>query len=171
MQRTILTAILLFGFASTVRPTPQVYDSLTRETLVGTWEGVAGIGSVPIVVHIVIAPRNDDSYLVEVYPDYMGATAFRLQSCTVVDGLVKLHFRAIPANDGRSFWIEGEGHVSEQKSFIQARLAIDIKDTHPPFDPKVPAGFYLEKSTWVRRLGEASTRASEEVARIQREKK
>jgi hypothetical protein len=171
MDRAILIVAFVVGAATTATPTPQFYDPLTRETLVGTWEGVAGIGSVPIVLHIVITARDEDSYLVEVYPHYMGATVFRMQSCTFAKGRVKLHFRSIAPRDGRFFWIEGEGHVSEKHTFIRGSLAIDIKDTPPPSDATKPSGFYLEKSTWVRSLGEASIRAADEIAKIQREKK
>ena len=65
MSRVILV-IALFAIAITETPANvDVYPPLTRETLIGTWEGVIGIGAVPVVFHISITPRNDDSYLEE----------------------------------------------------------------------------------------------------------
>jgi len=63
MSRVILV-IALFAIAITETPAKvDVYPPLTRETLIGTWGGVIGIGTVPVVFHISITPRNDDSYL------------------------------------------------------------------------------------------------------------
>ena len=61
MLRVALITAFLFGLADTVRPTQDIYPPLTRETLVGTWEGIFGIGTHPVVLHFVIAPRDSDS--------------------------------------------------------------------------------------------------------------
>ncbi len=58
MLRAILIAVILISFAESSRPNQVVYPPLTRETLVGTWEGVVGIGTDPVVFHIVIAARD-----------------------------------------------------------------------------------------------------------------
>jgi hypothetical protein len=61
MSRVVLTIAVLVASAEGLRPNQEVYPPLTRETLVGTWEGLIGIESHPVVFHVVIAPRDSDS--------------------------------------------------------------------------------------------------------------
>jgi hypothetical protein len=135
-------------------PNQQEYPPLTRETLVGTWEGLAGIGTHPIVFHLVIAPLGRESYLSEIYPDTMKGRLFRLQSCTVADGKVSLHF--VESGD-YGYWIEGEGYGDKNFAWIKGRLGLPSKpEAGPPY-------FYLEKSDWVRDVGKAAVRAAEKI--------
>src|SRR5947207_7903255 len=104
MARGLLMLGVLAVTASPVSSTVDEYPPpLTRETLVGTWEGVVGLGlhgSHPIIFHILIAPRNEDSYMAEIYPEHLGGRIYRLQTCTVTDAKVYLRFQALPGGDG-----------------------------------------------------------------------
>ena len=138
LRVTLITAFMLV-FADTARPTQEVYPPLTRETLIGTWEGVFGIGAHPVVLHFVIAPRDSDSYLSEIYPDSMQGRVFRLTSCTVDNGKVDLDWGSGP-------WrIQGEGFGDQRRAWINSKIG------------------YFEKSTWVRQLGDAASRAAEKI--------
>src|SRR5205814_2656926 len=96
---------ILISLAENSSPNQDVYPPLTRETLVGTWEGVVGIGSHPVVFHIVIAAQGSDSYLSEIYPDSMQGRLFRLASCTITDGKVDLDFRPAASGAGGAWRI------------------------------------------------------------------
>jgi hypothetical protein len=67
MARVILAIAMLISCWSMARANQKEYSPLTRETLVGTWQGLIGIGSHPVIFHIVIATRDSDSYLSEIY--------------------------------------------------------------------------------------------------------
>ena len=107
MRRALLITVMLIGAAGIATSSQTVYPKLTRETLVGTWEAICGIGASPFVFHIVFAPSDSDSYLSEIYLESMKGRLFRMESCTVADGNVTLHFRS---NDGFSYWIAGDGY-------------------------------------------------------------
>jgi hypothetical protein len=154
MSRVILILAVLVGSAGSLTPNQEIYPPLTRETLVGTWEGLIGIGTHPVVFHVVIAPRDRDSYLSEIYPDSMKGRLFRLESCTVADGKVTLHFTQ---SDGYDWWIEGEGYGDRNFAWINGRIGLPNKP-----DAGAPS-FYLGKGTWVRELGEAAVRAAEKI--------
>jgi hypothetical protein len=145
MLRAVLISVFVLGLTGTARPTQDVYPPLTRETLVGTWEGVFGIGTHPVVLHFVIAPRDTDSYLSEVYPDSMQGRLFRLTSCTVAQGKVDLDFRPAGSAQGAPWRIEGEGFGDQHRAWINSRMG------------------YFERSTWVRQLGDAASRAAENI--------
>ena len=154
MSRAILILAILVCSAGGLRPSQDVYPPLTRETLIGTWQGLAGIGSIPTVFHVVIAARDSDSYLSEIYPQTMTGRLFRLESCSVAEGKVTLHFTE---SGGSGWWIVGEGYGDRSVAWINARLAIPNKpDAGPPT-------FYLAKGTWVRDIGEAARRAAEKI--------
>jgi hypothetical protein len=154
MRRLLLTVAMVVWFGSAARSNQQQYPPLTRETLVGTWEGLIGIGTHPVVFHIVIAPRDTDSYLSEIYPDSMKSRLFHLGSCTVADGKVTLHF--IESGD-YGYWLQGEGFGDKNFAWINGRIGLPNKP-----EPR-PSSFYLEKSTWVRRLGDAAVHAAEKI--------
>ena len=145
MLRVALITSLLLGLADTASPTQDVYPPLTRESLIGTWEGVFGIGTLPVVLHFVIAPRDSDSYLSEIYPDSMQGRVFRLTSCTVTHGKVDLDFRPAGSADGAPWRIEGEGFCDQHHAWINSKIG------------------YFERSTWVRQLGDAASRAAEKI--------
>ena len=145
MARAVLILAMLIGAAGIGRSTQQVYPPLTRETLVGTWEAVVGIGAHPVVFHVVITSRDADSYLSEIYPDSMRGRLFRLESCTVADGKVALHFRSTQPGDNFEWRIEGNGFGDEHHAWINSKLG------------------YFEKGTWVRDLGKAASRAAEKI--------
>jgi|SRR5882724_1385974 len=145
MLRVTLISAFLLGIAETATPTQNTYPLLTRETLVGTWEGIFGIGAYPVVLHFVIAARDNDSYLAEIYPDSMQGRLFRLTSCTVADGKVDLDFRPSGSAEGAPWRIQGEGFGDEHHAWINSRIG------------------YFERSTWVRQLGEAASRAAEKI--------
>ena len=107
MRRALLITVMLIGAAGIATSSQTVYPKLTRETLVGTWEAICGIGASPFVFHIVFAPSDSDSYLSEIYLESMKGRLFRVESCMVADGNVTLHFRS---NDGFSYWIAGDGY-------------------------------------------------------------
>ncbi len=154
MRRIILTIAILALFGSPARPNQTEYPALTRETLVGTWEGVFGIGTHPVVLHAVIAARDSDSYLSEIYPDSMKGRLFHLESCTVANGKVSLHF--VESGD-YGYWIEGEGHGDKDFAWINGRIGL-------PNKPDVgPSSFYFERSNWVRQLGDAAAHAAEKI--------
>jgi hypothetical protein len=154
MLRVTLIISLLIGFAETSRPTQNAYPPITRETLVGTWQGLAGIGTHPVVLNLVIAALDKDSYLSEIYPDSMKGRLFRLQSCTVEGGKVSLHF---VESGGYGYWIEGEGYGDKDLAWINGRIGLpDKPEAGPPY-------FYLEKSNWVRDVGIAAVRAAEKI--------
>jgi hypothetical protein len=162
MSRVIL-AIGLFALAVTDAPANvDVYPPLTRETLVGTWEGVYGIGRVPVVFHVLIAPRNEDSYMAEIYPENENGRVYRLQTCTITGANVYLRFLALPGGDGSEWWIEGEGYGDGKRAWINGRVgtghnARNVGD----------ATFYFAKGTWVRDIGEASRRGEQKISEAQ----
>src|ERR1051325_9421474 len=118
MPRVILTIALLLAAAIHSRPSQGTYPRLNRETLNGIWEGVGGIGTHPFIFHIVIAPEDAGSYLSEFYPDSMQGSIFRMDSCTVTDGKVKLHFRSVRPPDGRGWWFQGEGFGDSNQAWL-----------------------------------------------------
>lgn len=154
MKRVVVGAAIVILFGDVTFSNQKQYPPLTKETLVGTWEGLTGIGTIPLVFHIVIAPRDSDSYLSEIYLGSMKGRLFHLASCKVADGKVTLHF--IESGD-YGWWIDGEGYGDSEFAWINARLSIpDKPDAGPPT-------FYLERSTWVRSLGEAAVHAAEKI--------
>ena len=162
MKRVFLTVGLLAALAGSARPSQDVYPPLSRETLNGVWEGIFGIGTHPTLFHITIAPQDSDSYLSEFDPDSMKGGVFRMDGCSVTEGRVRLHFSAVwPVADGRGWWFEGEGVGDSRRAWIDARFGTDLdkRSSGPPT-------FRLEKGTWVRRLGEASLRAAEDIKRL-----
>jgi hypothetical protein len=58
MARVILAIAMLVSCGSMARANQKEYPPLNRETLVGTWQGLIGIGTHPVVFHIVIAARD-----------------------------------------------------------------------------------------------------------------
>jgi hypothetical protein len=124
MARVILAIAMLVSCWSMARANQKEYSPLTRETLVGTWQGLIGIGSHPVVFHIVIATRDSDSYLSEIYPDSMKGRLFRLGSCAVEGGKVSLHF--IESGD-YGYWIEGEGYGDKNFAWINGRIGLPNK--------------------------------------------
>jgi hypothetical protein len=154
MARVILAIAMLVSCWSMARANQKEYSPLTRETLVGTWQGLIGIGSHPVVFHIVIATRDSDSYLSEIYPDSMKGRLFRLGSCAVEGGKVSLHF--IESGD-YGYWIEGEGYGDKNFAWINGRIGLPNKP-----EPG-PASFYLERSTWVRSLDDAALHAAQKI--------
>ena len=167
MTHALLTIAILMAAASNARPSQTTYPPLTRESLNGVWEGVFGIGAHPTIFHVVITPEAKDSYLSEFDPDSMKGGLFRMDSCTVTDGKVMLHFRSVwPVADGRGWWFEGEGFGDSRRAWINAHFGTDLDKPRPG-----PATFYLEKGTWIRSLGEASVRAAEDIAKFRDGKK
>src|SRR3954469_17264780 len=148
-------ALLILGMlAITVNSVSSAADEsprpLTRETLVGTWEGVVGLGlhgSHPIVFHILIAPRNEDSYMAEIYPEHLGGSVYRLQACTVTDGKVYLRFQEL---SGREWWFEGEGYGDTKTAWLEASVGTGYNARGSG-----SGLFYFAKATWVRNFGEA----------------
>ena len=167
MARLFLILCMLAVTASPVCSTVDEYPPrLTRETLVGTWEGVVGLGlhgSLPAVFHIRIAPRNEDSYMAEISPKYLSGFVFRLQTCTITDGKVSLHFHELPGGIGREWWIEGEGYGDAKTAWIEARVGLNARASG--------GAFYFAKGPWVRNFGEASRRGEEKIAEAQASKK
>jgi hypothetical protein len=166
MQRALL-AIAILGFCTNAAQSDNPeYPALTRETLVGTWEGVFGIGQGPIVFHVLIAPRNEDSYLAEIYPEHLNGRVYRLQTCTITGSKVYLRFLALSGGDGHEWWIEGEGYGDAKEAWINGRIGTgyNARDSSQSF-------FYLAKGTWVRSFGDASRRGEEKIAEAQAAKK
>lgn len=166
MTRALLT-IAIFAFCGSAAHSnnPQ-YPVLTRETLVGTWEGVFGIGTIPVVFHIRIEPRNEDSYLAEIYPEHLNGRVYRLHTCTITDAKVYLRFLALPGGDGSEWWIEGEGYGDAKAAWINGRIGTghNARDSSQYF-------LYLAKGTWVRRFGDASRIAEEKIGDVRDAKK
>ena len=131
-----------------------------------TWEGVFGIGTIPVVFHILIAPRNEDSYLAEIYPEHLKGRVYRLDTCTITDAKVYLRFLALPGGDGSEWWIEGEGFGDAKRAWINGRIGTgyNARDSSQSF-------FHLAKGTWVRRFGDASRIAEEKIAEARDAKK
>ena len=162
MSRVILV-IGLFALAITEAPANvDVYPPLTRETLVGIWEGVFGIGQVPVVFHVLIAPRNEDSYLAEIYPEHLNGRVYRLQTCTITGAKVYLRFVALPGGDGSEWWIEGEGYGDAKRAWIKGRIGTGFNARESGSE-----NFYFAKGTWVRNFGEASRRGEEKISEAQ----
>jgi hypothetical protein len=166
MSRIVLV-IALFAIAITEAPANvDVYSPLTRETLVGTWEGVFGIGTAPVVFHIIIAPRNEDSYLAEVYPEHLNGRVYRLETCTINGSKVYLRFLGMPGDDSHEWWIEGEGYGDAKRAWINGRIGTGLNDR-----ASSQSFFYLAKGTWVRSFGDASRRGEEKIAAARDAKK
>jgi hypothetical protein len=90
----------------------------------------------------------------------MRGRLFRMDSCAITAGKVKLHFRSIEPGDSAGYWIEGEGFGEANVGFIHGRVGTDL-------DPRTGGGnLYLEKGTWIRSIGEASIRAAEKITNI-----
>ena len=142
-----MTVAFLTLAGSNALPNQKEYPPLTRETLVGSWQGLAGIGTHPIVFHLVIAPLDKDSYLSEIYPDSMKGRLFRLESCTVLEGKVSLHF--VESGDF-GYWIEGEGYGDKDFAWINGRIGLPNK---PEAGPPVflPREKQLAPRRWQRR--------------------
>lgn len=166
MNRVVLVIALLTIAITETPANVDVYPPLTRETLVGTWEGVIGIGAVPVVFHISITPRNDDSYLAEIYAEHLNGRVYRLDTCTISGSKVYLRFLALPGGDGSEWWIDGEGYGDEKKAWINGRIGTGFSDR-----ASSKSFFYLAKGTWVRSFGDASRRGEEKIAEARGPKK
>jgi hypothetical protein len=166
MRRTTLIIAILIAATSTTRPSQDVYPRLTRETLIGAWEGVFGIGAHPMIFHIAVAPEDKDSYLSEFAPDSMRGGIFHMDSCTVIAGKVRLHFRSVLPGSDAGWWFEGEGFGDSRRAWINAHFGTDLDKPRSG-----PPTFYLEKGTWIRSLGEASVRAAEDITKFRDGKK
>lgn len=165
MIRVVLFIALFATAIPRALASQDVYPALTRETLVGTWEGVFGIGTIPVVFHIIIAPRNEDSYLAEVYPEHLNGRVYRLDTCTIKGGKVYLRFLALPGG-GSEWWIEGEGFGDEKRAWINGRIGTGFNDRASSQN-----FFYVAKGTWVRSFGDASRRGEEKIAAARNAKK
>jgi hypothetical protein len=100
MMRTALFAAVLLAAASTGSSTVDVYPPLTRQTLVGVWEGLFIMDTTSTILHIDIAATDKDSYLVEITAGNGIGGLFRLTSCTLHEEKLRLEFRA---EDGREW--------------------------------------------------------------------
>jgi hypothetical protein len=167
-------ALLILGLlAVTVSPVSSTVDDypprLTRETLVGTWEGIVGLGlhgSHPIVFHFLIAPRDEDSYMAEIYPEHLGGTVYRLQTCTVTDGKVYLRFQELPSGYGREWWFDGEGYGDAKTAWMEVGVGTGYNARGSG-----SGLFYFAKGSWVRNFGEASRRGEEKIEQAKAAKK
>ena len=166
MPRVLLAIAILAFCCNTGRSNNPQYPSLMRETLVGTWEGVFGIGTIPVVFHIIIAPRNEDSYLAEVYPEHLNGRVYRLDTCTIKGDKVYLRFLALPGGDRSEWWIDGDGFSDERTAWINGRIGTGANDR-----ASSQSFFYLAKGTWVRSFGDASCRGEEKIAAVRDAKK
>jgi hypothetical protein len=166
MSRVLLFIALFATAIADASASQDVYPALTRETLVGTWEGVFGIGTIPVVFHIIIAPQNEDSYLAEVYPEHLNGRVYRLDTCTIKGNKVYLRFRALPGADGSEWWIDGDGFGDEKTAWINGRIGTGFNDR-----ASSQSFFYLAKGTWVRSFGDASRRGEEKIAAARNAKK
>src|SRR5688572_18886286 len=119
MKRATLVTALLLTVAQTSLSTVEMYPRLTRETLVGVWEGLFIMDTVSTVLHIDIAPNDRQSYLVEITAGQPAGSLFHLQKCTLDEGKLRLEFRA---PDGREWWIYGEGYATREKGVIRANF-------------------------------------------------
>jgi hypothetical protein len=158
MRRAFCILLLLVFAASGTRSCVNVYPPLTRETLVGTWEAVHGISTILTVFHFSFGPEGRDSYLSEIYPEYMSGRLFRMDECTVkADGKISFHFRS---DDGSGWWFDGEGYGDEKTAWIKGTFGTDAtrRDSGPML--------YMQKGLWVRSIGEASKRAEEKIKEI-----
>jgi hypothetical protein len=165
MTRVLLTIAILVLGGNPARSNNLKYPALTRETLVGTWEGVVGIGAAPVFFHILIRLRNEDYNLAEIYSESLDGRVYRLQICTITDANVYLRFHALPGGGNSEWWIEGEGYGDAKKAWINGRIGTG-------FDARDSGGsFYLAKGTWVRNFGEASRRGEEKITEVQAGKK
>ena len=165
MKAVFLTIALLATVAKSAQSNQNVYPPLTRETLNGVWEGL--IGAHVFLFHISIAPRDSDSYFSEFNLDAKGGNIFRMDSCSVTDGRVRLHFTAVdPLLEKSGVWFEGKGVGDSREGWLDVRWGTDI-DEHSSGPPNLR----LEKGTWVRRLGEASVRAAKDIKKLRDGKK
>jgi len=158
MSRIALILAFIAASAGTVRCSVDVYPPLTRETLVGTWEGFIGAGTVPMVFHMVFTSRDNDSYLSEIHAGSMQGTLYRLETCQIEGGKIYLLFCSTRPNDDSAWWIDGEGYGDQRRAWIWADLGTGYDKPHPG-----PKHLYLERSTWVRGLGDAALRAAEKI--------
>ena len=105
MRVLVLAIAIVVGIITAATASQNVYPALTRETLVGTWETVCGIGQIPVVFHIVVNASDSDSYLAEIYPDSMQGRTYRLDVCKITDEKVYLEFReVVPIDQWASVW-------------------------------------------------------------------
>jgi hypothetical protein len=164
MKRATVIAAILLTIAQTSTSTVDMYPPLTRETLVGVWEGLFIMDTTSTVLHIDIAPNDKDSYLVEITAEHPPGGLFRLQSCTLDQGKLRLDFRA---PDGREWWIYGEGWGTREAGFIRANFGtgFNAKRTDPPYS------LCFGRGAWTRAIAEASIRAGEAVTRARAEPK
>ena len=166
MPRALLIIAALLSVATTAHPTVDICTPLTRETFNGPWEGLLFMGTHVTLFHLAIAADDHDSYLSEMDPDSLKGTVFRMDACTISEGKVKLHFTSLwPVADGRGWWFEGEG-CSGARGVIWANFGTDLTERQSR-----PPTFFLSKGTWVHRLGDASTRAAEDISKVRSRKK
>ena len=164
MKHVAVIAAALIATAGTGRSGQDVYPPLTRERLVGVWEGLFNLDTTYTVFHIAIAADNSDSYLVEITAGYSGGGVFRLEECSIAEGKVKLRFRS---RDGGEWWFEGEGGGDHDEGFIRANFSTHARllRSGPPYS------LNLKNGKWVRTIGEASMRAAEILAEARRDSK
>ena len=164
LTRIALIAAVLLAGASTGSSSVDVYPPLTREILVGVWEGVFIMDTTSTVLHIDIAAEDKDSYLVEITAGHGVGGLFRLASCTLAEGKLRLEFRAA---DGREWWIYGEGYGTRVDGIIRANFGtgFNAKRAAPPYS------LTFGRGTWTRAIAEASIHAAEAVTRARSERK
>jgi hypothetical protein len=164
MVRTVLFAAVLLAGASTGSSTVDVYPPLTRQTLVGVWEGVFIADTTSTILHIDIAAADKDSYLVEITAGHGIGGLFRLTSCTLHEGKLRLEFRA---EDGREWWVYGEGYGTLKNGIIRANFGtgFSAKRTEPPYS------LCFGRGAWTRAIADASIRAAEAVTDARSERK
>ena len=169
MRAAVCVLVLLTFTVSGSRSSVDVYPPLTRETLVGTWETVCGIGQMPVVFHIVISATESDSYLAEIYPHTMKGRLYRLDVCKITNEKVYLEFREVVPIDqwASAWWIEGEGFGDAGTGWIRGRIGTQSNRR----EDAGQSNLYLAKGTWVRSFGEASVKAEEKIAKARREAK
>jgi len=125
MKAVFLTIALLATAVDSAQSNQNVHPPLTRETLNGVWEGI--IGTHQFLFHISITPRDSDSYLSEFSPDAMGGDIFRMDSCTISDGMIRLHFSAVdPLLEKSAVWFEGNGVGDSREGWLDVRRGTEI---------------------------------------------
>ena len=163
MRRVLLIAavgILLGSKLAANEPGP---PALTKETLIGTWEGVSPHN--PFVYRLEVA-ASSPSYLVWTWDSH--PIMLRLDSTKVRNGHVVLRFLPMRGNDlsFNDLTISGSGYGDSTIGALTGTLRI-----RRPMDEDYTEAIGFRRPPWVRWLPEYSKRSEDLMRRARREVK
>jgi hypothetical protein len=149
-----------------------VWEPLTNDTLVGTWEAVMPIESTMVAGLYRMEIRKDaNSYLVGIIALPNEAPwerfAFHLTESEVVDGKVKLRFRGQYEGKDTEIVFDGSGAGLAEQGAIGGRFTYK---TGKPFD-SFAGEIWFKKGSWIRDLERTSKESERLIQKLRGEPK